>query len=626
MATNGGTVAGWAAAIGMAGMAMAGEGDPIVPLADMVVTATRTELGIWDVPASVEVIDFDEVNAATAIQVDELFKTVNGVDLQGSGLPGSQIKLNLRGLTPGYQSKRVLVLIDGRRVNDAFQGNAEFALIPTDAIERIEVLRGPASALYGSNAMGGVINIVTRRGGAVPTREVRVAGGDHGTWQARVNNGGQAGPTDWFVALSSVDTDGYTHNTDGTDRDWAARNLAGNVGCSLTPDSELRGFAGVTKAEGREENSDRDTDKDYEQLRYTAALDEAHDAILTAQVYRNAQRDEYDWTYPGVGIYRMQTLGSDVQQTVKLGESQRVTAGMEARRDSADVDDVMSAIDEHSSVFGLFGQDEATLTDWLTLTLGLRNDHNSDYGDEWSPRAGLAAALDKQTEVFGSVNRAHRAPALSDRFVRTEYNGYLFEGNPDLQPETLTSYELGVRRRLGADVETELVGFYTDMRDSFDFILEPEGVFLVQNVTQSRLQGAEATVRWAMTPWLRSYARYALTDGEYEEFAGDPTVNGNELAYLAADKVGVGVEATLSKRGTHGLHGRYVGDRYGDAQNTDLNELDEYVTLDWRSRVPVGKQVTLTLNVDNILDESYEDFPGVEQPGRFVMAGMELAL
>ena len=124
---------------------------------EIVITATKTETKIRDVSGVLEVISADDAKKVNVINVSDLFKTMAGVDLQGGGLPGSEVRLNFRGLTPGYQSKRVLVLVDGRRLNDQYQGNPEMALIPADSIERIEVLKGPASALYGSNAMGGII-------------------------------------------------------------------------------------------------------------------------------------------------------------------------------------------------------------------------------------------------------------------------------------------------------------------------------------------------------------------------------------------------------------------------------------------------------------------------------------
>jgi outer membrane cobalamin receptor len=622
---------GWRVWIALGALVAAADGsdvaaaDDVWEMSEVVVTATRTVRPVWDVPASVEIISLDTLNAATAIQLDEVFKTVNGVDLQGSGTPGAQIKLNLRGLTPGYQSKRVLVLIDGRRVNDAFQGNAEFALLPAAGVARIEIVRGPGSALYGSNALGGVINIVTRRGATDPARALRLAAGDHGTVQARVDHGGSSGPADWFVSLQGVDTDGYARTPDGARRDWSARDAAGNVGYALGANSALRAFFGVRHAEGREDSAERETDMDYQQVRYSAVWDAGREAAFRAQAYRDARRDVFDWIYPGRGVYRLETLAAECQQSLRVGRRHRVTAGFEARRESATVEDVSSAIDEHDTIAGAYAQDEIGLAPGLNAALGVRCDRNADYGTAWSPRAGLVAALGADGEVFASVSRAHRAPALSDRFVNVEYDGRRFEGNPDLQPETLTAYELGTRRRFAAGAEAEVTGFYSVLDDAFDFMLDPDGIYRIRNVTRAEVGGIEAALRWQPRAWLRLYVQGAWTDGAYAVYPADPAVEGNSLAYLAAYKAGAGMDVLLGRLGRHGLHVRHVGEREGDAQNSAENRLDAYTVCDWRSRIPAGRDVTLTLNIDNILDDTYADFPGQTQPGRFVMAGLELA-
>ena len=589
----------------------------------MVVTATRTAKSLRDVAASVQVIDVSEMDMANAITVDELFKTVVGVDLQGSGEPGSGIKLSLRGLTTGYQSKRVLVLMDGRRMNDAFQGNAEFAVLPIDAIDRIEVLRGPGSALYGSSAMGGVINIITRRGADDPLTRLKTAFGPDNTQHYRVLHGWRTGALDYMIAGSHISTDGYVNNSDGTDRDWEAQNLDANLGIALNDESELRIFLGGHEGKGTDENSDREVSKDYQALAYKVGGSEEGQAQLLLRAYRNGQRDEYDWKYPGVGIYEAETLGGEAQQSFWLAERHRLTVGADARGDAVEGDDVQQDIDENTSVYAVYVQDEYFLGDTVQITAGIRSDHDSDFGDELSPRIGLLVQPNPAAELFVSLNQAHRAPSLSDRYVRTEYNGFLFVGNPDLQPETLTAYEIGGRGRINDTLQAELALFYNDMDDSFDFMLTTNRVFENRNVTRSETYGVEAGLRCRLAAGLSSFANYSFTDGQYKEFGQDPRVEGNQLAYLAEHKVNFGLEYA-AKQHSHTLRCRYAASRYGDAENSEENKMDAYLVADWRSRVRVTDAVDLTLNVDNIFDESYEELPDVERPGRTFLAGVEV--
>lgn len=598
---------------------------PVVDVPPRVVTVTRTEHDIDDVPASVDLYLFEDVIRLNAIALDELFRYTSGVDMQGSGVPGSEIKLNFRGLTPGYQSKRLLVLMDGRRINDQYQGNVDFSLLPADAIEQIEVLRGPASALYGSNAEGGIISITTRRGYDEPGTRLRAEGGSYDTQHYGISHGGVAGSLDYFAAGSYVSTDGYTDNSDGTDRDWQAWNVLGNVGWRPDADSDLRAFVGAYGGQGTDENSEREAEKNHQSVVYNRLWNERLDARLKAQVYRSYEHHEYDWKYPGTGIYRQLTWAGDVQQSLWLGERNQVTAGLELRQDGVDIDEVAGPIDESTTVTAGYLQDEVHLADSLRIAIGVRDDYNSDFGNEASPRVGGLWQPGADTDFFGSVNYAHRAPGLSDRFVRTQFSGRVFEGNPDLDPETLTAYELGMRQRVGSQLQVELTGFYNDLEDGFDFIMDPDGVFRVRNVTRMVTSGVEAAARCRLTSLVSAFASYTYTHGEYDEFPQNPGVVGNQLAYLAEHKGTAGLEFNGQRTGVHTVAVRAVGPRYGDAQNTQENRMGEYAVMDLCSRVPVAGGASVMLRVNNLFDKGYQEFPGLDQPGRNYRVGVEFA-
>jgi len=596
-----------------------------VDLEEIVVTPTRTENPLESLPVSVDLLNAGFVRKANAISLDELFKNVPGVDLLGSGTPGSAVKLSLRGLSPGYQSKRVLVLMDGRRLNDQYQGNAEFALIPADAIARVEVLRGPASAVYGSNALGGVINIITRRGILDPLTEFYMGGGSHETLHARFSHGRRVGRADYFVSGSHVQTGGYTKNSDGTDRDWEARNITANAGIFTADGSELRLYTGAYRGEGTDENSERTACKNYQHVTYVSTWNEAREAQLLARVYRNRDDSEYDWKYPGKGIYDQETLAGEVQQTIRVAEKHRLAGGVEWRREAVDIEETAGPIDESVKVLGVFGQDEIALTDALSLTAGLRRDDDSDFGGEWSPRAGLLWRALPGADLFASVNRAYRAPGLSDRYVRTEFNGRLFVGNPELDPETLTAWEIGARARMGGWLRGEVVLFHNDLEDAFDFLMAPDGTFRIENATRESILGVEASLSCRLADGLSAFMNYSFTDGQYDEFKANPAVEGNELAYLAKNKAAAGLSYEDSGGWSCGASARYVGKRYGDAQNTGENRMNDHVLLDLRGRFALTDNLDLLLNLDNVLDEEYEHFPGIDGPGFTAMAGLEAA-
>jgi outer membrane receptor protein involved in Fe transport len=596
------------------------------PLPDRVVTVTKTDLAARDLPASADVLGADDLALQNPASVDEALKTVVGADVQGAGFPGSAVRLNFRGLTPGYQSERLLVLLDGRRLNDQYQGNVEFALLPADDLQRIEVLRGPASALYGSGAMGGVVQLFTPTGDEAPGTRLKAQAGSYGIRHYRLAHGGSTGSFTYRFRGSHVETDGYLDNRDGTDRDWRADNLAATLGYAFDGGPKARLDLGEFFGAGTDENSDRESRKNYQALTLSQSWAcAAGPTDLSVLLYRNAERHDYDWKYPGKGLYEQETWCGDARASFWAGTRQRLTLGGEWRQDGVDVDEVQQAVDEATDTAALYLQDEIALAKSWRVTVGLRGDYNDDYADELSPRVGLLWRPAPWGEAFLSFNRAHRAPSLSDRFVRVEFNGMLFEGNPDLNPETLTAWELGARARLGRRLGAQVAVFDNRVEDSFDFMLDPDGVFRNHNVNEVRSYGAEVGLEGEWLPWLSAYANYSWTDGRYEEYPGMPGVEGNRLAYLARDKANAGLVFRWPAGASHALNVRYVGQRFGDAQNAAANRMSDYVVVDWRSRVPVGRGVTLTLNVDNALDESYRDWPAYEQPGTVFLAGAEVS-
>ncbi len=592
-------------------------------LDDLVVTATRTARVLSEVPASVTILDTNALRAVNPVTVDELFQTVVGVDIQGSGVPGTSVRVNLRGLTTGYQTERVLVLVDGRRVNDAYVGNAEFALLPADAIERIEILKGPSSVFYGSNAEGGVINIMTRRGRSTPCFWVRAAGGSYHTQHYQFTHGWKIGPVDYFLAASHVETDGYLRSVDGTRRDWRADHVSGRFGWTFGPNADLQLTLGGYQAEGTDAVSDRETEKTYQMATYERTWDEQRDAHLSARIYRNSEHTIYAWKFSRASIYDMETLAGELQQSVGCGNNHRLMMGAEFRRDFVDIEELAGPIREQSDIIGVFLHDEMTLGDGLQATLGVRNDSSTDYRDEWSPRVALLWQPTPAWNLFGSVARAFRAPSLSDRFVHVSFAGMEFVGNPDLKPETVTSWELGMRTRRG-DWRLEAAVFLNDMDDTFDFLLDPaDGVFRSQNITRMRVYGIEWSTEYAWSETLACFANYSYTEGQYETFEADPSVEGNTPAHLAPHKAAAGIAYRCPFGIRHTLTVRYVSARHGDPQNSPHNKMEQYVVADWRLRRPFGDRLDVTLDLKNLLDAQYEELPQIKQPGRTVLLGME---
>jgi outer membrane cobalamin receptor len=180
-----------------------------------------------------------------------------------------------------------------------------------------------------------------------------------------------------------------------------------------------------------------------------------------------------------------------------------------------------------------------------------------------------------------------------------------------------------MRNQVTDDLNLTLSVFRNDLKDAFDFMMDPDGVFRNRNVTRLQTTGVETELRYRLTRTLTALANYSYTDGTYREALADPTIEGNQLAYLAPNKGALGLDYAAARAGAHSVLLRYVGSRYGDAQNTPQNKMDDYAVVDWRSRVPVWGNWQATLNVDNVLNSGYRDVPQYLQPGRAIMLGVE---
>ena len=314
-----------------------------------------------------------------------------------------------------------------------------------------------------------------------------------------------------------------------------------------------------------------------------------------------------------------------MQQSLWLGSRNRIVCGVDYRWDDVDIDNVTGPINENNAVTGFYIQDDVFVNEVVKLTFGIRNDHDDDFGEVLSPRIAGLWRHSANSEVFASFNLAHRAPALSDRFFVGEFDGRIFEGNPDLNPETLKAYEVGARQRSGTGIEGEVAIYYNDLEDSFEFAEDYDGVFRNRNVTRSRIYGIEVAGRVPLCSVASGHATYVYANGEYDEFSINPSIEGNQLQYLAEHTATMGI-AYRGGFGFHRIDGRYVEGRFADDRNTPERALDRYVVVDLGSRVPVSEFVTLTLNIDNLFDESYSEFFGIPQPGTTVFGGLEVTL
>ncbi|WP_447915743.1 TonB-dependent receptor domain-containing protein [Delftia acidovorans] len=525
-------------------------------LSTVVVTASGTAVDIKEAPASISVITREDIERKPVTSIGELLSTIPGVTGGLSGT-GAQSKIKLRGLPEKY----TLILVDGKRQGNSAGinyrddlGSQDLDWISPEMIERIEVVRGPMSSLYGSDAMGGVINIITRKigkrwSGSTTLNYSKPSDGDRGdTRQLGFNISGPLSDkfglrlggnyTDRAADESTGGFPGTYQSTAGSRK----QNLNALLNWQLTPDQVI----GIEAAQGiqRATGSDART-ASGDQVVYPWGLSKleqtkfglSHDGRwgdLTSKL--NLVHNKYEDKGDTIGNNSKETtLDGRIDKPLKLwGLDQAMTLGMQWRRESLDNRDTigLAPIDYaghpvsgsglSATTWALFGEDQIFLRENLALTLGLRMDHHQKYGNNWSPRAYLVYHPASEWTVRGGVSRGFRAPNLKENsasaatqsggngcrslagmgWTSTSVNadgtrGCYMAGNPDLQPETSTNFELGTSWdrngwALGATY------FHTNFKNKIDY--QPLGFYngfwwtRMANAQRARTRGLEGFV------------------------------------------------------------------------------------------------------------------------------------
>ena len=511
----------------------------------VVVTATRHLMLENLAPAALSVVTRQEIETRGADNLLDALRAEPGVSLQGRAIGGRKV-LSLRGM----DSKHTLFLVDGRRIgaSDGVIGHSDFQYdwIAVEDIERVEVVRGPLSVLYGSEAMGGVVNVITRDPGnewrfgatAEGSRAEGNRGGDGHRLSARADGplgGGivlRAGAATTRVEALASPEDPRISELEGRDKNdgWLGLGWrgAGPAAGGQRVDFEVRAGREERWADARERSGKRryhqtfnDIDRSLVSLGWEA--DWAGAAGLPAWTSQlraySASVDVVNRRTEGVAVNPPQRIEDRVlegQARSALG-SHGLTVGFEARDESLEdpgLPDGRSVARNRA----LFVQDEWTLDRQTLLTLGLRHDRNELYGDEWSPRVyGVWQATPAWT-VKGGYSHGFKAPNLKQIVPGQRAEGpNTFIGNPDLQPERSDGIELGAGYAAGA-TEVQVMLYEQRVEDLIEVRLVAAGpvpgigTYTYENLAQARMKGVEAAIAQGLGAGFTARLNYAYLD------------------------------------------------------------------------------------------------------------------
>ncbi|MFH1227204.1 MAG: TonB-dependent receptor [Planctomycetota bacterium] len=604
------------------------ETSPTQATSEVVVTATKTKHQVEDLSGDVTIITSREISESNARTVDQLLAHQAGMDVQGGDFPGSKPRLDARGLPGNYGVQRVLVLMDGRPVNEEYMGDVDLRMLATDNIERIEIVRGPASALYGSNAIGGVINIITKSSQDNQKAGLRTTVGSFNTYSNSVNHGMNLGRMDYFISAGDRSTDGYLKNTNGTPKNWASQNASIKAGWKLNDDSSINLALGRDDGKGREDNFIRNLATDYVNLTYKNTLAKNTPSDLAVRVYRNGLDQDLDWYFMPIGKYDQSTTGVQVQQSLQPLKDHLLTIGADSKTEDVLVEEANGIINETVNSQALYVQDEISLLagNAMILTLGLRYDKHEEFGSQVSPRVGAMYHLNERATLRAAVGKAYRAPAVSDLYLpTTPYGPVTFQGNPNLNPETLWSVDAGADYKFTKDLSGRLTVSQSTLKGAWDYMRDPDNIYRPRNVTQMAVNVVEAEAQYRVVEQLSATANYTFNDASYKkDRSDDPAIEGKRVEEIPLWQSSLGLRFQANAGTVLNLKTRITGPRYTDPENTGVNRLNKSAVTELDLSSVINKNSSFFITVHNLFNRQYKEVIDYYQPGRWFETGFSL--
>lgn len=602
----------------------------VYEIGEVVVTGTRNETDVRHLSQTVSVVNRSEIDQALqpsllpvlTEQIPGLFVTSRGV--MGYGVSGGAAgSISLRGLSGG--TARLMVMIDGHPQYAGIFGHPIADAYQSFLAERVEVLRGPASVLYGSNAMGGVINIVTRKmqEDGVKTN-LRAGYGSYNTLETELTNRIRKG------RFSSVISGSY-NRTDGHRADMGFEQYGGyaKLGYEMTDNWNLRGDVNVTHFNasypGPVDAPLLDGDQRITRGMTSFAVENRYEKTSGAVSFFYNWGNHWinDGYTPSAGEgpqddrfnSRDNMMGVSLYQSTQFFKGNRITLGFDWFRygghawseyvSGENIGTTSELVDKHEDELAGYIDFRQDIGSWLTFNAGLRADHHSRIGLEWVPQAGLAFHLPHAIELKASASKGFRYPILREMYMFPPQN-------PDLQPESMWNYELAFSQRLMEGRLTYGVNFfYIDGKNLIQTLPNPNGSgMLNQNSGAIKNTGVEIQAAYRID-------RHWSVDGNY--------------SFLHMENPIIAAPEHKLYAGANFSHGRWnvsTGVQYIAGLFTavgDQPETEDFVLWNLRASFRACKWLDIWARGENLLAQKYEINAGYPMPGATVMAGFNLS-
>lgn len=594
-------------------------------------SASKYEQKVTDAPSSVTIITSDEIKKYGYRTLVDILRSMRSFYIT---YDRNYNFVGVRGFArPGDYNTRILLLVDGHRINDNIYDTAavgtEF-IVDVDLIDRVEVIRGPGSSLYGNNAFFAVVNVITKRGRDLKTLEVSGSAGSYNSSMGRLSYGNRfqnglealvSGTAYYSSGSGSLyfnefddpsTNNGTTHHTDYD------RSLSG-FGKFSFYDFSLEG-AYITRTKGiptapygidLNDRGNKTTDtRGYIDLKYETVLGRQWD--LTARLYFDSYKYQGDYLYSGVvnkDTSNGNWWGTEARVITRALDKNKIIIGMEYQgnfkqdQQNYDADPFFSYLHDarDSSLWAVYAQDEFSILKNLTLTAGVRHDHYNTFGGTTNPRLALVYSPSEKTIFKALYGTAFRAPNVYELYYETLG---INKANPSLKPEKIKTYELVYEQYIGNYLRGSISGFYYTIQDLITQTIDPtDNALVFTNTDEVEAKGIEFELDGKLPGGLEGRISYSIQNAK-DKATGHTLTNSpaqlvklNLIAPLVREKLFAGIEVQYtSKRKT--LAGNYAGGFYV----TNLTFFSQNLL----------KGLEISGSVYNLFDKEYGD-PGAEE-------------
>jgi len=541
----------------------------------IIVTATRTEIPLSDAIVPVTVITREDIELSLATDLAELLRFQAGIDIGRTGGPGQSTSIFMR----GTESNHTLVLMDGVRMNPGTLGGAAIQHVAPKMIERVEIVKGARSALFGTDAIGGVINIITRRTENAYF-ETALGTGSFDTRSAYVSGGNRGPKGDFGVSLNWQDTAGYAPRTD-SDIVRGYDNLSANLYASRqigNSEISLRHW----QTEGTVEYLDfflNPVDQDFENSTTAAELTTKIAEKGTSKLIVSFMQDDISQNQTDEFV-KSDRVSLDWQYSHAF-TSHTLTGGLFANDENASTLSYGSGFDEDTEVRAVFLQDQWSRDRHKTF-LALRLTDHETFGNHTTWNAEYAYEISDAWTLNAGLGHAFRAPDATDRFG--------FGGNPDLNPELADEAQLGIRYAPGSGHSVDIEFYSNDIEDLIEFDLQ---TFELRNISKAEIRGTQLGYEYRGD-------RYVVR-AEVVKQSADNATTGERLLRRAEESASLSYTQDI---GDHRIGISLVAS--GDREDFGGVKLPGYLLANLSGQFTINNAWSLHARVDNLLDTEYE--------------------